>query len=317
MNIIWKGAATSNYQEGRSGNKIDKIVIHWIVGKLLAADAVFSNPDKQVSAHYGIGGNQIHQYVREEDTAYHAGNLTVNRQSIGIEHEGGPDLPISDETYETSAELIAEICRRHSIPLDIDHIKEHREIKATQCPGTLDRTRLINRAKEFLQDVSGVIQVDSEVFTKLVTKATNRDDVRAYLGLSQDPVEPTIDKEKAVIDGYKNLATGLQNQLSAAQAEVKNREEQVERIKQTYEASAKTDKDQITALSKAQKSWEEERGMLTGQIDKFAKEKGELVIEAEQLKTKVKTLKENAIKELTFGDLIYALWNKISILKIG
>src|SRR3990167_7804699 len=107
MDIKWIGANASNYGIGRAGNKIDKIVLHWIVGKLSAADVTFQNPDRIASAHYGIGNNTIHQYVKEENTAYHAGNLTVNRQSIGIEHEGGPDLSISEDTYKTSIQLVA------------------------------------------------------------------------------------------------------------------------------------------------------------------------------------------------------------------
>lgn len=144
MNIQWIGANAANFQKGRNGSSVSKIVLHWIVGKLSAADATFQDPNRVASAHYGIGNTVIHQYVKEEDTAYHAGNLTVNRQSIGIEHEGGPDFPISELTYKTSAELIADLCRRYSIPADRAHIIKHSEVpRATQCPGTLDVDRLV------------------------------------------------------------------------------------------------------------------------------------------------------------------------------
>src|SRR3990167_10723145 len=156
MQIKWVGANPKNFAIGRQNEKITKICLHWIVGKLSAADAVFNNPDRQVSAHYGIGHTTIHQYVREEDTAYHAGNLTVNRQSIGIEHEGGPDLPISEDTHKTSIELVTDICRRYNIPADRQHILKHSKIKATQCPGTLDIDRIIRevqiRLDKFTQD---------------------------------------------------------------------------------------------------------------------------------------------------------------------
>ena len=156
MQIKWVGANPKNFAIGRQNEKITKICLHWVVGKLSAADAVFNNPDRQVSAHYGIGHTTIHQYVREEDTAYHAGNLTVNRQSIGIEHEGGPDLPISEDTHKTSIELVTDICRRYNIPADRQHILKHSEIKATQCPGTLDIDRIIRevqiRLDKFTQD---------------------------------------------------------------------------------------------------------------------------------------------------------------------
>src|SRR3990167_3386869 len=121
MNIQWVGANSANYQKGRNGVTVSKIVMHWIVGRLSAADATFQDPARVASAHYGIGNTVVHQYVKEEDTAYHAGNLTVNRQSLGIEHEGGPDLPISEETYKTSVALVADICRRFAIPVDRTH----------------------------------------------------------------------------------------------------------------------------------------------------------------------------------------------------
>jgi len=147
MTIKWIGCHPNNFGS-RYSNKINKIIVHWIVGTLESADATFQNPNRVASAHYGVGDNDVHQYVKEEDCAYHAGNLMVNRQSIGIEHEGGPDLPISDATYQTSAQLIKDICQRHNIPIDRDHIKGHREISATQCPGTLDIDRLISLALE-------------------------------------------------------------------------------------------------------------------------------------------------------------------------
>lgn len=153
MTITWKGAHPNNFMVGRSGQKIEYIVCHWIVGSLASADATFQNKDRIASATYGVGGKAVHQYVRDEDTAYANGNWQSNLRSISIEHEGGPNLPISDATYETSAQLIAEKSKQYNIPLDRAHIRKHNEVsdKATQCPGTLDLDRLINRAKEILK----------------------------------------------------------------------------------------------------------------------------------------------------------------------
>jgi len=156
MDIKWIGAHRNNYGTGRSGKAINKIVLHWIVGSLESADATFANPDRKASAHYGIGDKEVHQYVREEDTAWHASNLTVNRESIGIEHEGGwlLDDRISrsvptNETHKTSAKLVAEICQRYNIPIDREHITAHREYRNTQCPGSLAILEIIEMAKNF------------------------------------------------------------------------------------------------------------------------------------------------------------------------
>lgn len=151
-------ASPTNYGVGRAGNKITQIILHWIVGTLESADKTFQNPKRLASAHYGIGDNEIHQYVKESDTAWHAGNLNVNLTSIGIEHEGGWEDPAgsgnrvkpSEETHKTSALLVAEIAKKYDIPLDRKHIKKHSEVsdKATSCCGTLDIDHIIELARE-------------------------------------------------------------------------------------------------------------------------------------------------------------------------
>lgn len=143
MNITQKNSP--NFSAGRGGKKIEYVICHWIVGRIAAADAVFAKANS-TSAHYAVDDNKIHQYVSEDNTAWHAGNFDVNQRSIGIEHAGGPNIPITDATYETSAQLIADIWRRRGkLPL-----RKHNEFKATQCPGTLDIGRLERRANEIL-----------------------------------------------------------------------------------------------------------------------------------------------------------------------
>lgn len=149
MNIIQK--PSPNF-DSRNGVKIDRVILHWIVGDLSAADAVFANPAKRVSAHYAVGETEIHQYVKESDNAWHSGVSGMNRRSIGIEHRGGPELPITELTYKLSAQLLKDISVRLDIPLDREHILKHSEVKATQCPGTLDLDKLINLAKTINDD---------------------------------------------------------------------------------------------------------------------------------------------------------------------
>lgn len=193
MNIQWIGAHSNNFGKGRSGTKIDTIVLHWIVGTLASAGATFNNPSRIASAHYGIGGQaEVHQYVKEEDTAYHAGNLAVNLRSIGIEHEGGPSIPIKEDTYKLSAQLVAEIAKRYNIPLDRVHIKGHKEISATQCPGTLDIDRIIRDAKVINQPPSGETEIDK--LKKKVIELENLLKAR----------DQTIEKITAKNNEYKN-----------------------------------------------------------------------------------------------------------------
>lgn len=75
----------SNKDPGRGGKKIDKIFVHHMAGNLTVQQcgSVFSS--RQASAHYGVNGKNIGQYVDEADTAWHCGNYSYNQRSIGIE----------------------------------------------------------------------------------------------------------------------------------------------------------------------------------------------------------------------------------------
>lgn len=128
--------------------KIDRIIIHWIVGNIYDADAQFAKPNS-TSAHYAIENELIHQYVQENRVAYHAGNYPMNQRSIGIEHSASPDRPASEKTYQTSGQLVYEICKRHNIPLDRQHILKHSEVVPTQCCGTVDIDKIISIAKTY------------------------------------------------------------------------------------------------------------------------------------------------------------------------
>src|SRR3990167_417454 len=150
MNITWKGSPNKDANR----KPIDRIVIHWFgIGTLESANARFQNASSKVSAHYGISNKTIYQWVKEDEVAYHAGNYAMNQRSIGIEHDAtsqddASPHNASEDTYKTSAELVKDICNRHSIPIDREHIIGHKEVSATQCPGTLDIDRIIAMAKE-------------------------------------------------------------------------------------------------------------------------------------------------------------------------
>lgn len=152
MNI--QQVPSPNYSTGRGANQIEFIVCHWIVGDVAAADAVFTKSTSKTSAHYAVGNGVIHQYVAEKNTAWHAGNFQVNQKSIGIEHRGAPTMPITDATYNTSADLIADICKRYGKRFPL---RAHREFVATACPGTLDLNRLNQLVDARLNQPKGVI----------------------------------------------------------------------------------------------------------------------------------------------------------------
>lgn len=148
MNIITK--PTPNYTTGRSGNrKPELIVIHVMDGTLKGTDSWFAAVTSQVSSHYGIGlDGEIHQYVKEADTAWHAGRVknpsfslykegvNPNAYTIGIEHEGKANTEWTPAMKQASAALIREICTRWGIPVDREHIIGHYQIFSDKpnCP---------------------------------------------------------------------------------------------------------------------------------------------------------------------------------------
>lgn len=139
MQPVWK--TTENYSVGRDGTTVDRIVIHYIVGTLAAADATFASPDSGVSAHYGIGEGSLHQYVSELNTAWHAGNFAMNQRSIGIEHSADQNRPPSASTYEITIDLCTRICQEYGLNPQTQMIP-HSSVVATACPGTVDLQRI-------------------------------------------------------------------------------------------------------------------------------------------------------------------------------
>jgi len=143
-----------NFTRGRQNYKPIAIVIHIMEGTMQGTDSWFGSPKSQVSAHYGVSRmGDIHRYVLETDTAWHAGRVNnpswklliragngyiadPNYYTIGIEHEGTAESNWTPQMYSASSALIADIAQRWNIPLDRDHVIGHHEIYAIKsCPG--------------------------------------------------------------------------------------------------------------------------------------------------------------------------------------
>ena len=161
MEHTWIGCPESNFRKGRPlGFRPEAIVIHIMYGNYAAGEAVFLSQGSQKSAHYGISKEGvIHQYVDENDTAFHAGvvvnptwplmkpGVNPNFYTIGIDHEGRPDDVWPEAQLTASAGLIGEIVARWSIPVDALHLVRHQQIRASKtCPGSwLQMDALIQR----------------------------------------------------------------------------------------------------------------------------------------------------------------------------
>lgn len=150
------------FNGGPRQRSIDTIVVHHnaTTNKDVALNTWLVSSGNWTSAHYEITDNEIIGAVGENYVAYHAGGTggsdvpkisDPNGRSIGLEHvnsSGDPNWEVSEATLRNSARLIADICKRYSLPIDRSTIKLHREITSTACPGGLDIDKLVQYARE-------------------------------------------------------------------------------------------------------------------------------------------------------------------------
>lgn len=130
----WYGAHYHNYTAANreSSHPINKVIVHVTQGSWAGAINWFQDGRSYVSAHYTVRSDDgfIGQSVQENDIAYHAGNWTYNKTSIGIEHEGYVSQPkwFTGAMYRSSARLTAYLCKKYNIPIDRNHIIGHNEV---------------------------------------------------------------------------------------------------------------------------------------------------------------------------------------------
>lgn len=141
MNKIEKFLTINPYSRpGKKLTSIKNIVIHWVgnAGSSAIANRNYfeSLKNKHIYASsqliLGLNG-EIIQCMPENEVAYHAGNLTMNYNSIGIEicH---PDWTgkFNDVTYNALIELLTDLCRRYN--LTADKIIRHYDVTGKLCP---------------------------------------------------------------------------------------------------------------------------------------------------------------------------------------
>jgi hypothetical protein len=173
--VVWRGPLQApHFTAGRSGQKVDRIVLHTMTSWIAAADAHFKSPGGETSAHFGVRASvdEVWKWVEPWDTAHHCegeqGSAPYwsplnNERSIGIEHEdeglpfaveGGDPVIRRNVLYVRSSRLVAQFCREYGIPCvrgaGGPGIYDHRQVAATACPGTLDTERIIRGAQALL-----------------------------------------------------------------------------------------------------------------------------------------------------------------------
>lgn len=124
-------------QSNRTRATINGIVIHDTEGRFIGSVRVLQRAWTRGSAHFVVSRRgQIVQLVPVTDVAWHAGNAWWNLHSIGIEHEGWVGRrAYTEKEYRASAQLVAYLAHRWSIPLDRGHVIGHAEVPNPYRPG--------------------------------------------------------------------------------------------------------------------------------------------------------------------------------------
>ena len=130
--------------------KIAFVVVHHmtIVGKGdgKANDACYQVwQSRPASAHYGVDGKFVRQFVWDGNAAWSTGNSTGNHAGISIEHANsasGPTWTISDETWKTGAKLAAHLHYVYKLGRPTSKkggrsgtLRKHSSFTSTACPG--------------------------------------------------------------------------------------------------------------------------------------------------------------------------------------
>lgn len=144
---VYMPASTSNYTEGRSGQRILKITPHHMAGNLSveACGKLWQNPSRRCSSNYGIGTDgRIACYVEEQNRSWCSSSAANDNQAVTIEvaNDGGaPDWHVSDKAIESLINLMVDICKRNGIKSmnftgnANGNLTLHKYFTATACPG--------------------------------------------------------------------------------------------------------------------------------------------------------------------------------------
>lgn len=162
-----------------------------------------------------------------------------------------------------------------------------------------------------------VISIKASDRDRLVGRSTVAKEVGSYLGLTNPDQAPTKDYTNT-IGGFKSRATDLEKKLAESNAEVENREEQTDRLKEQVESSETLRKELTDKLNIALSgsgsvvaTYEAQLKAKQEQITEISKEKGALNVKVAQLESQVKKLQDQGTAGLSVYDTLQLLLAKL------
>jgi N-acetyl-anhydromuramyl-L-alanine amidase AmpD len=138
--VAWLKGEGNYTSAHRRPQAIRLIVVHVTEGAFWPSIRWLQSEHSHASSHYIISRRgRIVQLVHDSDIAWHAGNMSVNRTSIGVEHEGLVSDPagFTPAQYVASARLAAWHARQSLIPIDRAHFIGHAEVPDPFRPGAI------------------------------------------------------------------------------------------------------------------------------------------------------------------------------------
>jgi len=113
------------------------VVVHGDAGQTDAGTVSWiKSPTSRVSYHYLVGRDTtVYQFVPEAEKAWHAGRSawdgctvgnSVNPTSVGLSFANNGTEPFGADQIQAGAELCANICKRHTIPVHM--VRGHFEV---------------------------------------------------------------------------------------------------------------------------------------------------------------------------------------------
>lgn len=304
MTITWKGSPNKNDSSYRK--PIDRVVLHWFgSGDIYSANARFQNDASDVSAHYGISDGLIYQWVKEEEVAWHAGDFPMNQRSIGIEHDATTTKNASEQTYQTAGQLLREICNRHNIPLDREHILKHSQVKPTQCPGTLDVDKIIAIARgEDMLDKDIETAVEEQFKLKEVPRYNKywsyEELINDWVVLAKEVEYERTEKEK-----YKKEARDLREVVESQAESISAATKEIE----SYNQANAGLRSEIASLQVQFADVSRERDSLLSCCNDYEINVPKLTARIKELEEKL--ISQDPLKDFTAKDLWNALFDKL------
>lgn len=136
--VAWLKGEGNYTKAHRKPQSIRQVVVHVTEGPFWPSIRWLQSEQSHASSHFIVSRRgRIVQLVHTSDVAWHAGNMRVNRASIGIEHEGlvSDAKGFTRAQYVASARLAAYYARRSLIPIDRAHVIGHAEVPDPFRPG--------------------------------------------------------------------------------------------------------------------------------------------------------------------------------------